>query len=73
MKPAIPEHTITPNGDGTFVVLVGNSRAGTVSEDKEHEGLWFVVDPEGMFMGRARSKEAAAEFLAAWFVAEDAG
>ncbi|MBB5762181.1 hypothetical protein HNR01_001801 [Methylorubrum rhodesianum] len=70
MKPTIPDHTVEPS-DGHFVVKVGTHTAGTISEDKEHPGLWFVIDEQGAFMGRQMSKERAAEFLAAWFVADE--
>lgn len=45
--------------------------AGHVSEDAEHPGLWVVEDQDGRFMGRVGQPEKAAEFLAAWFIAED--
>lgn len=70
MKTTIPDHTVEP-AEGHFVVKVGRHTAGTISADKEHPGLWSVIDDQGAFMGRQMSKERAAEFLAAWFVAED--
>ncbi|WP_455956163.1 hypothetical protein [Methylorubrum aminovorans] len=45
--------------------------AGYVSEDAEHPGLWIVEDQDGQFMGRHRSRDAGAEFLAAWFIADE--
>jgi hypothetical protein len=70
MKPTIPDHTIEA-AESHFVVRVGKDVAGTISQDHEHKGLWFVIGPDGQFMGRVNTKEKAAEFLAAWFVAED--
>lgn len=69
MKP--PAHTIEAMDPGRFVVKVGRHVAGHLAEDGEHPGLWIVTDQDGMFMGRVNTKEKAAEFLAAWFVAED--
>lgn len=69
--PKIPAHTIKPDGPGRLVVRVGSDIAGHVSEDAEHPGLWVVEDQDGRFMGRIYQPEKAAEFLAAWFVAED--
>lgn len=70
MPPTIPNHTIEAE-ERHFVVKVGRHVAGYVSEDAAHPGLWVVEDQGGRFMGRVNTKEKAAEFLAAWFVAED--
>lgn len=72
MKPTIPDHTIE-QVESHFVVKVGRHVAGYVSEDATHPGLWVVEDEDGRLMGRANTKEKAAEFLAAWFEAEDDG
>lgn len=72
MQPTIPAHTIEAE-ERYFVVKVGKDVAGTISQDHEHKGLWFVIGLDGQFMGRVNTKEQAAEFLAAWFVAEDDG
>lgn len=45
--------------------------AGYVSEDAAHPGLWVVEDEGGRLMGRVNTKEKAAEFLAAWFEADE--
>lgn len=71
MQPTIPAHTIEAMDPSHFVVKVGRHVAGYVSEDAAHPGLWVVEDQDRLFMGRVNTKEKAAEFLAAWFVAED--
>lgn len=71
--PDIPAYTLKETSDGTFTVKVGEHVAGTTLRDKEHSGLWFVIDEQGAFMGRQVSREAAAEFLAAWFLADEDG
>lgn len=58
-------------GLGTFTVVVDHTIAGRVIACDEHPGLWRVEDPNGRFMGRAGMREQGAEFLAAWFLAED--
>lgn len=70
MQPTIPAHTIEA-AESHFVVKVGRHVAGHIAEDGEHPGLWIVTDQDGMFMGRHHDRDAGAEFLAAWFVAED--
>ena len=70
MQPTIPAHIIEA-AESHFVVKVGRHVAGYVSEDAAHPGLWVVEDQDSRFMGRVNTKEKAAEFLAAWFVAED--
>lgn len=70
MQPTIPAHTIEA-AESHFVVKVGRHVAGYVSEDAVHPGLWVVEDQDRRFMGRYHDREAGAEFLAAWFVAED--
>lgn len=47
--------------------------AGHVSEEAEHPGLSVVKNQGGRFMGRVAAPEKSAEFLAAWFVAEEQG
>lgn len=66
-----PAHTIEPNADGGFVVKVDDEVAGYLSEDAEHPGLWVVESASSRFMGRCATREQGAEFLAAWFDAED--
>ncbi|CAO4186238.1 DUF2158 domain-containing protein [Methylorubrum aminovorans] len=66
-----PGYELEDNGSGNFTVRIGRAVAGYVSEDAEHPGLWIVEDQDGQFMGRHRSQDAGAEFLAAWFIAEE--
>jgi hypothetical protein len=66
-----PDHFAEEGDDGRVVVKVGRDVAGYVSPDFEHPGLWMVEGADGQFMGRMRSKEEAAAFLATWFGAEE--
>ncbi len=59
-------------GPSRFAVVVDDETAGRVIACDEHPGLWRIEDPDGRFMGRAGMREQGAEFLAAWFLAEDA-
>ncbi|ABY28579.1 hypothetical protein [Methylorubrum extorquens] len=58
-------------GPGAFTVVVDREMVGRVIACDEHPGLWRIQDQNGRFMGRAGMREQSAEFLAAWFVAED--
>ena len=66
-----PDHTTEESADGRVAVKVGRDVAGYVVEDADHPGLWIVEDQNGQFIGRMRSREEAAAFLATWFGAED--
>lgn len=65
------DHAIERTTDGGFVVTVGGEVAGYLSKDAEHLGLWILEDVGGKVTGRSESREKAAAFLAAWFVAEE--
>ncbi|WP_244413418.1 hypothetical protein [Methylorubrum extorquens] len=52
---------------------VGNEVAGYVAEDGEHPGVWVNEDQNGRLMGHSAPREQGAEFLTAWFLAEDQG
>lgn len=56
---------------GCFTVLVDRETAGRVIACDEHPGLWRIEDQDGRFMGRASLREQGAEFLMAWFLADD--
>ncbi|WP_437871493.1 hypothetical protein ACSD7O_24640 [Methylorubrum extorquens] len=66
-----PNYTVEEIAPDQFAVKVGNELAGFVSEDGEHPGIWVNEDQNGRLMGRSATREQGAEFLAAWFVAED--
>ena len=68
---SVPAHEIVQEPDGSFIVRVGSTVAGYISQDAEHPGLWIVEDPDGRFMGRHLNHEAGAAFLAAWIAARD--
>ncbi|AWI91588.1 hypothetical protein C0214_07770 [Methylobacterium sp. DM1] len=66
-------YSLAPDGGPVrFAVVVDDEMAGRVIACDEHPGLWRIEDPDGRFMGRAGMREQGAEFLAAWFLAEDA-
>ncbi|MCJ2031278.1 hypothetical protein MKK50_18080 [Methylobacterium sp. J-043] len=56
---------------GRFTVVVDHEMAGCVVACDEHPGMWRIEDQDGQFMGRAKLREHGAEFLAAWFLADD--
>lgn len=56
---------------GCFTVVVDRETAGRVIACDEHPGLWRIEDQNGRFMGRAGRREQGAEFLTAWFLADE--
>ncbi|SOR32721.1 conserved protein of unknown function [Methylorubrum extorquens] len=65
-------YSLAPDGEpGAFTVLIDREMAGRVIARVEHPGLWHIEDQNGRFMGRAGMREQGAEFLAAWFLADD--
>lgn len=65
------DYTVEEIAAGQFAVKVGKQLAGYISEDSEHPGIWVNEDQNGRLMGRSATREQGAEFLAAWFLAED--
>lgn len=57
---------------GAYKVVVNRKVAGQVIACAEHPGLWRMEDQDGQFMGRSGQREQGAEFLASWFIAEEA-
>lgn len=64
-----PPHTTEQQEDGRFVVKVSDDIAGWVSQDAS--GFWRAEDETGTLMGRLHTREQAAGFLAAWFIADE--
>lgn len=65
-------YSLAPDGEpDAFRVLIDREMVGRVISCVEHPGLWRVEDQNGRFMGRAGMREQGAEFLAAWFLAND--